>query len=243
MTVTTGFLLFSNYALATSLANRDVNALHYDGPINKENNQKVFNDFDNATDKPDLLVINSGGGDITQGMALGKWVHEHNLNVEVSVVCASSCANYVFPAANKKFLRKDSVLLWHGSAWQQDWAGSEDIEGFSVIINAMRQQETQFYADLEIDNLFTVYGQHVKALKERFLNYFGYGPQGFDYSVDDMSRFGIKNVILKDGEWNWRHYRADKKSEVTRIQLQDDYRFTLRRFVVDDGATSSMDLR
>lgn len=233
MTVLTGFLLTSQHALASSLADRDYNALHYDGPITQENNQKLFSEFDNATDKPDLLIISSGGGDIIQGMALGKWVHDHNLNVEVGVVCASSCANYVFPAGNIKFLNKDSVLLWHGSAWQQEWEGSEDIEGFSVAINAMRKQETEYYADLEIDNLFTVYGQQIKPLKERFLNYFGYGPDGFDYSLEDMSSVGINNVILKDGEWNWRHYRADKKSRVTRVKLPDDYHFTLRRFEVE----------
>ncbi|MCF4009639.1 hypothetical protein [Rheinheimera sp. UJ63] len=84
--------------------------LIYQGEITETSNNAIFSLFNNAEFKPNRLVISSNGGEIGAGMDLGRWIKDNKLDVEVKGVCASSCANYVFPAAHTKYLRKNSVL-------------------------------------------------------------------------------------------------------------------------------------
>ena len=87
--------------------------LVYEGAITKELNQNVFEAFRNADTKPKKLMISSPGGEIGLGMELGEWVREHNLDIEVANLCASSCANYVFTAANLESSNPSEVsLIW-----------------------------------------------------------------------------------------------------------------------------------
>ena len=117
--------------------------LIYQGEITEASNNAIFSLFNDAEFKPRRLVISSNGGEIGVGMDLGRWVKHNKLDVEVKGACASSCANYVFPAANTKYLRKDSILMWHGSAWQSNWKIAEDNrEVFNAYITLMRKKET-----------------------------------------------------------------------------------------------------
>src|SRR5690349_8028329 len=45
-----------------------------------------------------FVVADSGGGSWESALALGMLIHEHGWNVEVVGLCASSCANFIFPA-------------------------------------------------------------------------------------------------------------------------------------------------
>lgn len=205
--------------------------LVYEGPISNGLNQAVFDAFYKAGTKPKRLVISSPGGNIGSGIQLGEWIKKHNLDVEVSNLCASSCANYIFTAANNKYLRKDSVLIWHGSAWQKTWNTRDLPESFiSEYIAPMRKKETLLFEKLEIDNLLTVYYQRKLTLWDRAIRAFGQDKVGWDYSLEDMQRFGLSKIILIDNEWDWRKYRPDKRDEVRRVKVSDDYVFTLRRF-------------
>lgn len=205
--------------------------LVYEGPITKALNQDVFEAFDKADTKPRRLIISSPGGDIGLGMDLGEWVNEHNLDVEVSNLCASSCANYVFTAANRKYLRKNSILIWHGSAWQENWNTSELPESFfSEYLTPMRERETIFFEKLGVDNLLTIYGQTNNTMWQHLLLFFGQYNTGWDYSLEDMNRFGISNIILIDKEWDWRKYRPNKSNKVMRVNISNEYTFKLRRF-------------
>lgn len=65
------------------------------------------------------LVIFSNGGDIGAGITLGEWVWDKKLDVIVRTICASSCANYVFPAGRNKTIENDSMVVWHGSMEQK----------------------------------------------------------------------------------------------------------------------------
>lgn len=208
--------------------------LVYRSGISEEANQALFEAYEKATEKPIRLLVSSRGGEIGLGLELGTWIKDKNLDVEVMDVCASSCANYVFPAARTKYLRKDSVLLWHGSAWQEVWGMDDEVkEAFHEYLDPMRDRETQFYADLNVDNALTVYGQHeigfLDVVVHTFKNGFG-STVGYDYSLEDMKRFGLSNIVLIDGEWNWRNYKPSKKKSVLRLAVSDDYEFKLRRY-------------
>ena len=203
----------------------------YEGTITKNLNQDVFDAFRKADTKPKKLIISSPGGEISLGMELGEWVSEHNLDLEVSSLCASSCANYVFTAANKKYLRKSSVLIWHGSAWQENWNTNGVPENFlSEYLIPMRERETALFEKLGVDNLLTVYGQTNITFWQRVLHFLGLYDTGWDYSLEDMNRFGISNIILIDKEWDWRKYRPNKSNKVLRVKVSKEYTFKLRRF-------------
>ncbi|WP_194756571.1 hypothetical protein [Aliidiomarina indica] len=226
-----------NFANEPSFAGIQDGYLVYTGYLLEESNQKLFAAYENAASKPTRLLISSGGGDIGLGIELGNWIIEHELDVEVLDVCASSCANYVFPAGKTKYLRKDSVLIWHGSAWQQNWRIPEGAqEWFDEWLNSIRASETEYYAELEVDNLLTVYGQHYVPSVFRLVFHnltMGTGPkQGFDYSLEDMQRFGLSNILLVDEEWNWRKHRPGVRQMVIRVPVSNDYEFTLRRFEI-----------
>lgn len=71
--------------------------------------------------KKTFLVQHSGGGDAAAALALGTLVHRYHWDVEVVDVCASSCANYIFPAGNTKYLHERSLLLFHGGPYQANF--------------------------------------------------------------------------------------------------------------------------
>ncbi|MCF4009640.1 hypothetical protein [Rheinheimera sp. UJ63] len=97
----------------------------------------------------------------------------------------------------------------------------------------MRKQETTFYSDIGVDNLLAIYGQTKFNLMDYVLNFFGKGAVGYDYSLADLQKFGLANIILLDNEWDWRKYRPQRASLVRRIKVDHDYEFELNRFEIE----------
>lgn len=67
------------------------------------------------------LLIDSPGGDVLAALALAHWIVRPGLSVEATGLCASSGANYVFPAGRRKRLGDGGLLIWHGGAYQADF--------------------------------------------------------------------------------------------------------------------------
>jgi hypothetical protein len=221
---------------ATRVALDESGRITYIGSITTAANARVMEIFDEASEKPQTVLISSGGGSTEAGMDLAEWILDHNLDVEVGDDCLSSCANYVFLAGNVKKLGRRSVLLWHGSMWQESWDRLADPASpeFRPSILAGRERETRFFDRIGVDNLITVYGQQRVGFYQYwryFLRLFGDEKLiGFDYDLRDMGRFGVSNIELVDGEWNWRELRPGAAAQVRRIVLEEDYEFTLNRF-------------
>lgn len=199
------------------------NRLHYNGPLDKNANEQLFSLYEKSTLKPHTLVISSGGGSVMLGMDLGDWVYENEISIVIDRFCASSCANYIFTAAKRKGLKKDSILLWHGSSWQPDIDALVKEGNESKI--AWREREVSFFEKIGVDYRVTVYGiarthpsfwEYLRALftNETIIIH------GFDYSIGDMGKFGIHNIYLIDGRWDWRKYT--KCCNVKRIRLSND---------------------
>lgn len=70
--------------------------------------------------KKTFVVKDSPGGDGPAALALGILIHRHNWDVEVVGLCASSCANFIFPAGKMKYLNRHSMLLFHGGPYQEN---------------------------------------------------------------------------------------------------------------------------
>lgn len=192
-----------NVELSENFVNVEKGIIFFRGEITSKNNQIIFESFDHAEMKPTLLSIHSGGGEIGAGIELGKWVFENSLNVIVDRVCASSCANYVFPAANIKFLKKNSIVVWHGGAHQ---------ESFDKYINdkymiQLRNKERAFYEKIKVHCSLPTYGiKFVKPYHLWYISIFNKVMLGYDYSLADLNKFGVKNVSLIDNEWDWRKH-------------------------------------
>ena len=73
-----------------------------------------------AAAKKTFVVEASGGGDGYAALAIGILIHRHHWDVEVVGVCASSCANWIFPAGKTKHLNSESMLLFHGGPHQEN---------------------------------------------------------------------------------------------------------------------------
>jgi ATP-dependent protease ClpP protease subunit len=67
-----------------------------------------------------FVITESIGGDWEAALAMGILIHRHGWNVEVVDLCASSCANFIFPAGKKKYLHADAMLLYHGGPHQKN---------------------------------------------------------------------------------------------------------------------------
>lgn len=192
----------------------DNNVIQYNGGINKNANRRIFELYTSLQNKPKAIEITSNGGNVMEGIRLGNWVFDNKIDVIVGKGCASSCANYVFPAANKKFLHKDSALIWHGNSYQDNVNERiEEGERFSVTFRAA---ENRFYKKINVHPLLGEYG-HKEFTFWNFLYHYFNETIGYDYSIEDMEKFGLSNIQLIDDSWEWRKYRPHL--EVLRVDV------------------------
>ncbi|AOE49332.1 hypothetical protein [Kangiella sediminilitoris] len=193
------------------------NVLHYDGRINKGANLRIFSLYQSLKTKPTMLKITSKGGPVLEGIKLGHWVYDNKLDVTVGKGCASSCANYIFPAGRNKYLQKDSMLIWHGNSYQSDF---DDLvrKGEPRAVK-VREKENAFYRKINVHPLLAEYG-HKEFTVWNFLYRYFKETVGFDYSLDDMKKFNITNVKLIDGAWEWRKYNSNY--HVIRVEVEEN---------------------
>lgn len=195
------------------------------------------------------LTITSAGGEINAGMDFGEWAFERRLDLEVDDICLSSCANYVFPAARNKLIRPGAVVAWHGSARQRGLMDSleREIEGrVRGLAAAQRDRERQRMRRATEDYLERsqrrqdAFFQRLRV--EEFVTRVGaeeYGMSGLYFlSVEDMSRFGITNVIAPAD-----YERSDVAAIRQRHQMEISY-LKLRPFTPcqDAGAHAAAGL-
>ena len=182
-------------------------AAYYSGPISAELNQQFFTAVKGHT--IERLIITSSGGEVEAGIALGLWVFENRLNIEVPEYCLSSCANYVFPAGQHKSIAAGAIVAWHGNynhlkqtgLWRDDIGGRmERYDEDAATAEAHVREEMEQLARLERD-FFTRIGV------DEFLCWIGkvppYSvPNYFYLSRQDMARFGVTHVQTPPGYSN-----------------------------------------
>ncbi len=204
----------------------------YRGLISHASNDRLFKLAESIDLIPTTLVITSKGGDAIAGIELGRWVFRNNLDVAVTEYCLSSCANYVFPAGNGKTLEPSAALAWHGGATQTEWGdpcsdvpGSVLKQGFSCAdietlakeqLDEFRLEETLFFAEIRVDQRVTVLGQD-----PQFECHGRTSSLGWDYSIEDMGRLGIKNIRVRNGKWQPESPAPDLT--ICRVVLDADF--------------------
>jgi hypothetical protein len=176
----------------------------YRGTISAENNAGFFA---RVAGRPlQRLLIDSGGGDVAAAIELADWVHARQLDITVTGVCLSSCANYVFPAARNKAIRPGAIVAWHGNYHHLAHTG---LWRDDVVLRMQRDGEDEQTATRYV--LAQV--AHLVALEREFFGRIGVdervcwiGKQPpynvADYyflSATDMARFGITDVQVPAG--------------------------------------------
>lgn len=181
-------------------------AIVYRGSITAEANAEMARLLE-EDGSPRWLEIESVGGNIGMGMDLADLILAHALNVRVVGLCASSCANYAFVAGRQKEIVDGGLLVWHGSAIQENLLGSIDFDEIerdsgqvmdadaraaflkSVTAGFERHKERQkaLYQRLGIDERITVFGQDIGCECQ------------WTFSVADMAAFGLRGVTAPMG--------------------------------------------
>jgi len=176
----------------------------YRGAISAENNAGFFARV--AGQPVRLLLIDSAGGDVAAAIDLADWVHARQLDIAVTGVCLSSCANYVFPAARQKEIRPGAVVAWHGNyhhladtgLWRDDVVlrmqrDGEDRETATRYVQSQVVRlvalERDFFARIGVDEQVCWIG------KQPPYNVADY----YFLSAADMARFGISRVQVPAG--------------------------------------------
>ncbi|RPD87745.1 hypothetical protein [Luteimonas sp. 100069] len=206
---------------------RDADAIVYVGELSAAANSEVQAILD-AEPGVQWLHITSGGGEVNLGIDLGELVRARGLNIKVVDYCASSCANYVFPAGRRKLLPADTAVVWHGSTLQagvgdpdrMDLAEAEAQLGRAFTgeekaqlaaqmrsyFEGITRRQDALYRALDIDQRITVFGQDIGCDCE------------WTISAADMARFGVTGVEAADG---YGGHLAPKGKPIRLLRLDD----------------------
>lgn len=224
--------------------------IEYQGLITSEANDGVFELYEEASPKPTAIVIESIGGAAGAAMKLGMWMLDHELDVSVDTYCYSSCANYVFLAGRNKFLAPRASIMWHGGVTQpinrtelehllDDMLGALDDDARAAVLAERPRErlleqmemskleliarETQFFERIGVDQRITVLGH----LFERELLALEHDYSGWDLSIEDLEKLGVKHIQVTGGE-AWLPQPARDDVLVYRIRLERLPNFTPR---------------
>lgn len=197
------------------LVSRKGNTLYYTGSLNAAAIEHIVAQYP-PTSQLRRLVIDSTGGEVNIGMKFGHWVRDLQLDVEVTTLCFSSCANYIFPAGQAKIIGPKALVGWHGSTFQQNFmtlaSMREEIRpsmeaSFPQLPPEVKkdldferfltQQTATFFADMETSR------QHEVALYKRLQitsdlanlqEYCRLSPGQYTLTLAGMKSLGLQNV-------------------------------------------------
>jgi hypothetical protein len=155
------------------------------------------------------LYIDSGGGSSRSGIIFGNWVYKNKIKVTVDNLCFSSCANYIFTAANGVYVKKNSLIGWHGGAFQKHFTVPMRWYEYAIpnrqakkeVYIALRKElwekeETAFFDMIDVDQKITTYGQLSENNCQNLTR-----ANGWNYSVNDLKNMGVNNITMEDDDF------------------------------------------
>ncbi|MES2040374.1 MAG: hypothetical protein V4495_21350 [Pseudomonadota bacterium] len=108
-----------------TIKNIDAKTVQYDGDIVLGSHKDLLTYLTPETER---LKINSPGGNAEEAMLMANEIRQRNIQLVVESACLSSCANYLFLAAQSKVLEPGAFLGFHGSV--STLLSPEDISQF-----------------------------------------------------------------------------------------------------------------
>ena len=129
---------------------------------------------------------------VTAALDMAVAIHERQLDVEVPTTCHSSCANYIFPAGRLKVLGRPEAVAWHGNMTHVMYLQQTGQANWNKeMIESARQlaaREAQFYRRIGVDGFVCWFAKIAPYNVDDF----------YSLSVDDMQRFGMANVSVRE---------------------------------------------
>ena len=96
-----------------------------------------------GADVPDTLVINSPGGDVTEGKRIAAWVHENRLAVRIEGE-AASMASYIAMHGRKVVMVETAILMIH-NPWTVAAGDAEDLRSQADALDAIGESLASAY--------------------------------------------------------------------------------------------------
>lgn len=154
----------------------------------------------NSPTKITKLQITSPGGMIEPGIELGYFIKENNLDLIITQLCFSACANYLLPAARSITIKKDTLLGWHGGARQSNAIWKQSIpdsqwDDFYPYLERLRGKEYQFLQDMDVAINITTYGQTKLNTCQKSKQ-----TLGWYYTLDDMKAMKLPPIKIEGGK-------------------------------------------
>ncbi len=192
--------------------------------------------------KKTFVVEQSGGGDGLAAMAIGILIHRHNWHVEVVNLCASACANFIFPAGKTKYLHRHSMLLVHGGPYQANFMemaekfdqgsatngmpvesvtlGQKDKEGtirFTPDKSKAHQEVLEFLSITDSSNAVDMVGK-MRSASDRFYQELGVNPL-----LPTYGQIGAYEANYNSYKYGGFIYRLDslRRLGIANIELKD----------------------
>lgn len=119
-------------------------------------NQAVDSILRNLRSHPtvSMLQITSPGGQADAGLRLGRYVHDHDIEVSVLGYCMSACAQYVFLPAARRQLNADGLVVFHSTpSFIRHLLKQTDQLREGPGFDRPSQMEFDFYKEIGIDPL------------------------------------------------------------------------------------------
>lgn len=204
--------------------------LVYVGVLDPQANARLFALYDSLADKPAVLSIRSRGGSTGYGLALGRWVRDHKLDVKVMEYCMSSCANYVFPAGIHKLVSNFAVIGFHGGlsskTFQFDPATQKMLDALpperrkamlaqiESTIKDDAKQEQAYFRTLGVRPDYVTLGQ-----EDRYQRRQRSDPNsvGWTYSLEGFARLGVRDITVINPPWRPGSAMKNMSFEVLRL--------------------------
>lgn len=194
--------------------------LTYRGTVTEESAEELF--IKVGTQKIRKIIITSKGGDVQATIKIADWIYRNQINVEIDEYCLSSCANYIFPAGDRKIIRDGAIVAWHGNV--KHLLRPENLNKKKLTIKdkdwieMILFNEEAFFKRINVNELVCRIGklEPYKAYNLYFL------------SVNDMKKFNIQNVKAPD---NYIHtnlarfnsYSSPDKLMIEYVSLQEEF--------------------
>lgn len=165
-----------------------------------------------AMRRVDKVSFNSIGGDVKEAMAMGREIHKRKLDVEVRNVCASACANYLFPAGKNKFITQNAYLLWHGNLhspaseimMEPDRDQTREQLVATPAFIALKQQEAEFYQQIGVSSDLGWCPQQRADYHQKF------PEKWFSWSQANLAKMGVNNISFATSAARWQSTMSDK---------------------------------
>ena len=159
----------------------------------------------------DWIVIASLGGDVSSALDMAEAVYDSRASLVVAGPCLSSCANYVFLAARRKYVIPGGIVAWHGGV-------PERPKGDSDPAAPLIERSRAFTAKIGVNPaLFERYPKELDDSPDFIDAVYNDKSPFWTYSKADLeNRFSVQGIVDY-----WLPDCAKWKQEVQKIGMSD----------------------